>query len=86
MRRGVDLLVARKDIDPKRIAYVGHSYNATVGGFLSGVDKRVAAFVLMAGGLSDEVDMKTKGYEEYRQKIGPEESVGLIGLGCHRII
>src|SRR5713226_4938495 len=72
MRRGVDLLMARKDIDPKRIAYVGHSYNATVGGFLSGIDKRFAAFVLMAGGLSDEVDMKTKEYEEYRQKIGLE--------------
>jgi len=72
MRRGVDLLVARKDIDPKRIAYVGHSYNATVGGFLSGIDRRFKAFVLMAGGLSDEVDMKTKDYEAYRQKVGPE--------------
>lgn len=72
MRRGVDLLVARKDVDPKRIAYVGHSYNATVGGFLSGIDRRFAAFVLMAGSLSDEVDLKTKEYEEYRQKIGPE--------------
>lgn len=72
MRRGVDLLVARKDVEPKRIAYVGHSYNATVGGFLSGIDRRFKAFVLMAGGLSDEVDMKTKEYEEYRQKLGPE--------------
>lgn len=72
MRRGVDLLLARKDVDPKRIAYVGHSYNATVGGFLSGVDRRFKAFVLMAGGLSDRVDMKTREYEEYRQKIGPE--------------
>ena len=72
MRRGVDLLVTRKDVDPKRIAYVGHSYNATVGGFLSGIDRRFKAFVLMAGGLSDEVDMKTKEYEEYRQKIGPK--------------
>jgi dienelactone hydrolase len=72
MRHGVDLLIARKDVDPKRIAYVGHSYNATVGGFLSGIDRRFKAFVLMAGGLSDEVDMKTKEYEEYRQKIGPE--------------
>jgi hypothetical protein len=26
----------------------------------------------MAGGLSDEMDMKTKAYEEYRQRIGPE--------------
>jgi dienelactone hydrolase len=72
MRRGIDLLTGRKDIDPKRIAYVGHSYNATVGGFLSGIDRRFKAFVLMAGGLSDEVDMKTKEYAEYRQKIGPE--------------
>src|SRR6267378_6056060 len=30
MRRGVDLLLARKDVDPKRLAYVGHSYNAVV--------------------------------------------------------
>ena len=72
MLRGVDLLMARKDVDPTRIAYVGHSYNAMVGGFLSGIDRRFKAFVLMAGGLSDEVDMKSKEYAEYRQKIGAE--------------
>src|SRR5438445_1649350 len=32
MRRGADLLLERKDVDPKRLAYVGHSYDATVGG------------------------------------------------------
>src|SRR6267142_1718357 len=58
MRRGVDLLLARKEVDPKRIAYVGHSYNATVGAFLAGLDHRFKAFVLMAGGLSDEVARK----------------------------
>jgi dienelactone hydrolase len=73
MRRGADLLLARPDVDPQRLAYVGHSYNATVGGFLSGVDKRFRAFVLMAGGLSDEVDMKSKEYQGYRQKFGPEK-------------
>jgi pimeloyl-ACP methyl ester carboxylesterase len=73
MRRGVDLLVARKDVDPERIAYVGHSYNATVGAFLRGSDKRFKAFVLMAGGLSDEVDMKSIEYQEFRQKVGPEK-------------
>src|SRR6266404_9131474 len=31
MRRGVDLLLKRRDVDPKRIAYVGHSCNAGVG-------------------------------------------------------
>src|SRR5713101_4917100 len=30
-RRGVDLLLARRDVDPKRVAFVGHSYNAIVG-------------------------------------------------------
>jgi dienelactone hydrolase len=72
MRRGVDLLLSR-GADPKRIGYVGHSYNATVGAILSGVDRRFAAFVLMAGGLWDEVDLKTKPYLAYRERVGPEK-------------
>jgi dienelactone hydrolase len=72
MERGADLLLGRKDVDTRRLAYVGHSYDATVGGFLSGIDKRFKAFVLMAGGLSDAVDKKSKEYEAYRQKLGPE--------------
>src|SRR6266850_6647130 len=73
LRRGADLLAARKDVDPKRLAYVGHSCGATAGGFLSGIDKRFKAFVLMAGDLSDEVDKTTKGFQEYRQRVGPEK-------------
>src|SRR5436853_2863505 len=73
MRRGADLLLARKDVDQKRLAYVGHSYNATVGGFLSGIDKRFKAFVLMAGGLSNDSDFKSQEYQKYRQKVGAEE-------------
>jgi dienelactone hydrolase len=73
IRRGADLLLARKDVDQKRLAYVGHSYNASVGGFLSGIDKRFKAFVLMVGTLSDELDLKSKEYQDYRQKIGPEK-------------
>lgn len=73
MRRGVDLLLARRDVDPKRMAFVGHSYNAEVGAFLSGIDRRFKAFVLMAGPLSDEVNLRSKEYQEYRQEIGPEK-------------
>src|SRR2546425_8023840 len=73
MRRGVDLLLARKDVDQKRIAYVGHSYNAVVGAILSGVERRFKAFVLMAATMSDEVTMKTPEYQAYRQKVGPEK-------------
>ena len=73
MRRGVDLLLARKDVDPKRIAYVGHSYNGVVGAVLSGVDKRFKAFVLMAATMSDEVTRKIPEYQEYRLKVGAEK-------------
>jgi dienelactone hydrolase len=73
LKRGADLLLARKDVDPRRLAYVGHSYDATAGGFLSGIDKRFKAFVLMAGGLSKEVDSKAEEYKQYRQKVGPEK-------------
>jgi len=73
LRRGADLILARKDVDPKRLAYVGHSCDAGVGGHLSGIEKRFKAFVIMAGGLSDEVDMTTTVFKEYRQKIGPEK-------------
>jgi dienelactone hydrolase len=73
MRRGVDLLLARKDVDPKRLAYVGHSYNAVVGAILSGVERRFKAFVLMAATMSDEVTMKTPEYQQYRQEVGAEK-------------
>lgn len=73
MRRGVDLLLARKDVDRKRIAFVGHSYNAGIGALLSGVDRRFKAFVLMAGTTSDEVGRQTKEFQEFRQKVGAEK-------------
>ena len=73
MRRGADLLLARKDVDPKRLAYAGHSCDAEVGGFLSGIDRRFKALVIMAGPLSDEVTTKSPMYQAYRQKIGPEK-------------
>ena len=49
MRRGVDLLVSRSDIDPKRIGFVGHSYGAHTGAVLAGVERRIKAYVIMAG-------------------------------------
>ncbi|HEY3040967.1 MAG TPA: hypothetical protein VGJ66_19665 [Pyrinomonadaceae bacterium] len=73
MRRGVDLLLSRKDVDSKRLAYVGHSYNAVVGAILSGVERRFKAFVLMAATMSDEISRKTPEYQQYRQEVGPEK-------------
>ena len=73
MRRGVDLLTTRRDVDPKRIAFVGHSCNAAVGALLSGLDRRFKAFALMAGTTSDEISQNTKDFQEFRQKMGPEK-------------
>jgi hypothetical protein len=41
--------LARPDVDPKRLAYVGHSYGAQWGSILSAVDRRMKTSVLMAG-------------------------------------
>lgn len=49
LRRGLDLLVSRPDIDATRIAYVGHSWDAGTGAILDATDKRFAAFVFMSG-------------------------------------
>ena len=43
LRRGVDLLVARAEVDPARIGYVGHSLGSTLGGVLVGYGARLAA-------------------------------------------
>lgn len=52
LRRGIDLLVARGDVDVKRLGYVGHSYGAQWGAILAAIDRRFKAVVL-AGGVPD---------------------------------
>lgn len=74
-RRGLDLLAARGDVDPRRIAYVGHSYDAHVGGILSAVEKRIGSFVLMAGGFSSEeyvFDPENPAMRKVRERVGEE--------------
>ena len=75
-RRAVDLLIARGNVDPARLAFVGHSYNAHTGGILCGVEKRIGSFVLMAGVFADEeyiFDSKTPAIIEFRQRSGEEQ-------------
>ena len=49
IRRGIDMLVQRGDVDANRIAYVGHGYGANWGAILSSIEPRLRAFVLLAG-------------------------------------
>jgi hypothetical protein len=43
------LLSAREDVDPARLAYIGYSYGAAMGGLLAGIEPRIKAFCLMVG-------------------------------------
>lgn len=49
LRRAIDLLMARPDVDPERIAYLGVSYGGAMGGLLAGIDHRLQACVLIVG-------------------------------------
>jgi len=76
LRRGVDLLLSRRHVDPRRIAYVGHSFSAHAGAILAGVEKRIGCFVLMAGSFTDEEEVraaKDAGIVKWREKLGPQK-------------
>jgi len=73
LRRGADLLLARKDIDPKRLGFAGHSCGASAGALLSGVDKRFKLFVIMAGGIADSFMINSTPMQAYRQKVGADK-------------
>jgi pimeloyl-ACP methyl ester carboxylesterase len=49
VRRAIDLLLLQPEVDPKRVGYVGHDYGAMYGSIVAGHDKRVKAYVLIAG-------------------------------------
>lgn len=68
LRRAVDLLLERGDVDPQRIAYVGHSFGATWGGVLCAVEKRIRTFVLI-GGLPSLTDFSLKGAQKFDEYV-----------------
>jgi len=49
LRRAIDLLLSRQDVDPQRLAYIGISYGGAMGGLLAGVEGRLEAYVLQVG-------------------------------------
>ena len=50
VRRGIDLLRGRPDVDPSRVGYVGWSAGARTGAIVAGVEHRFRTVVLMSGG------------------------------------
>ncbi|HYL94117.1 MAG TPA: hypothetical protein VEW69_13280 [Alphaproteobacteria bacterium] len=73
LRRGLGLLLNHRHVDPKRVAYVGHSFSAHTGAILAGVEKRIQNFVLMAGAYSDEEFVRASNRPEivaWRAQVG----------------
>jgi dienelactone hydrolase len=62
LRRGIDVLLARHDVDGQRLAYVGHSFGAQWGSILASVDRRMKTVVLMAG-TAEAADIFVRGQE-----------------------
>ena len=91
LRRAVDYLLARPDVDPERIAYVGASYGGAMGGLLAGVERRVAAYALVVGdgglvahfsGPEDTIReaISQERWEEWLEAMEPIEPMRLVGL------
>jgi cephalosporin-C deacetylase-like acetyl esterase len=97
LRRGIDLLQARSDVDPRRIGYVGHSLGATQGGTLVGIDKRLKVAVFM-GGVPQltalEIQMleqqgrklDSKQREHFLQIMAPIDSANFVGRAIAPIL
>jgi dienelactone hydrolase len=84
-RRAIDLLLSQKEIDHKRVAYVGHDYGSMFGGIVAGVDPRVKSYVLIAGlGKFSPWSLKywpktaTKGNEAYEQAVSPLDPIRFV--------
>jgi len=73
IRRGIDMLAQRSDVDAGRIAYVGHGYGANWGALLSTVETRLRAYVLIAGfpSLADLMESDDSDMANLRFSLGP---------------
>lgn len=67
LRRAIDVLAARDDVDAQRIGFVGHSFGSSMGAILAAVEPRIRAFVLIAPGA-------------YTSSVREGQTAGLIAL------
>jgi dienelactone hydrolase len=93
LRRAVDILAARPDIDATRIGFVGHSYGAMMGTVAAAVDRRFKAAVFEVGLLGMSIHIRTSPHpwaesvraekggklEEFLRRIEPLDSSHYVG-------
>jgi dienelactone hydrolase len=76
VRRSVDLLQEHFHLLVGQMGYVGHSYTATLGGAVAGIERRLTAHVLMAGegALTEWMPISTHpGLVHERETTPPDE-------------
>ena len=85
IRIGLDLILSQPYLTSNRIGYVGHSFGALFGGILSGVEKRIKAYVLMAGvgsftdvALFNIPNLKGEELEEFRKTMEPIDPINYV--------
>jgi dipeptidyl aminopeptidase/acylaminoacyl peptidase len=78
LRRGLDFLQGRKEIDPKRIGYLGFSMGGILGTLLSAVDDRVNAPVIALAGGNWKLMAQTS---TLAQAVKARQSQGVDGIG-----
>ena len=94
LRRGIDLLLARSDVDRERIGYIGLSFGGHIGGVLASVDKRIKTYILMGGPASATDMLRTEDFpglvqfrktvpkekfESYLRQLAPLDAIHYIG-------
>ncbi|HEX8355247.1 MAG TPA: hypothetical protein VF611_20245 [Pyrinomonadaceae bacterium] len=89
LRRALDVLLSRPNVDAARVAYVGHDYGAMFGALVSGADARPKAYVLIAGAarfpdwyLFGSASGVPKGeeLEGFRRQFAPLDPVSAVRL------
>jgi dienelactone hydrolase len=69
VRRAVDLLLAREDVDPRRIGFVGWSAGARTGAIAAGVEPRLRALVLMSAGAAPVSEYAARAPAELKAEV-----------------
>jgi dienelactone hydrolase len=69
VRRAVDLLHARDEVDAARTGYLGYSAGARTGALLAGSEPRLRAVALLAGGVADVEEVVAAAPDELRDQL-----------------
>lgn len=82
VHRAVTILAARKDVNERRIAYVGHSYGANSGAHLAAMEKRIQALVLIGGvpKLTGHVRSPLAFWAQWRKDLGTQAEAEIAKL------